>query len=58
MVAAARRAVVLADSTKVGLDHFCRFAPLAEMDTFVTDTSLDDETVAEIEAAGPEVICA
>ncbi len=58
MVAAARRAVVLADSTKVGLDHFCRFAALAEMDTFVTDTSLDDETVAEIEAAGPEVICA
>ena len=34
------------------------FAALAEMDTFVTDTSLDDETVAEIEAAGPEVICA
>ncbi len=58
MVTSARRAVVLADASKVGVDHFCRFADLADIDTVVTDSSLDAETVSEIDAAGPEVICA
>ncbi len=58
MVTSARRAVVLADASKVGVDHFCRFADLADIDSVVTDSSLDAETVSEIDAAGPEVICA
>ncbi len=55
MVAAARRAVVVTDSTKVGDNHLHRFAELTDIDLVITDTGLDDETAAEIEAAGPEV---
>lgn len=56
MVRSARRVVVLADHTKFGVEHFGRFARLAEVDTVVSDTELDDEAVAAIEQAGPEVI--
>lgn len=56
MVTAARRAVVVTDSSKVGVDHFFRFAELSDLDTVVTDSSLDQETAGEIEALGPEVI--
>ncbi|MCW2529712.1 MAG: transcriptional regulator, DeoR family [Pseudonocardiales bacterium] len=56
MVACARRAIVLCDNSKVGPDHFARFAWLNEIDTIITDAGLDDETVAELESAGPNVI--
>ncbi|MGI8691409.1 MAG: DeoR/GlpR family DNA-binding transcription regulator [Geodermatophilaceae bacterium] len=56
MVAAARRTVLLADHTKVGVDHLARFADLASIDTFVTDTGVDAETAAEIAATGPRVV--
>jgi len=56
MVAAARRAVVLADHSKVGNDAFARFADLREIDVIVCDEGLDAETAAELEAAGPRVI--
>lgn len=56
MVDSSRRAVVLADHTKVGTDHFALVAPLADIDTLVTDTGLDAETAAELEAAGPRVV--
>lgn len=56
MIAAARRAVVLTDSSKVGVDHFSRFAELSDVAAVITDTGLDLETAVEIEAAGPEVV--
>lgn len=56
MIDSARRTVVLADHTKVGIDHFALVAPLSDVATFVTDTGLDPETAAEIEAQGPEVV--
>lgn len=56
MVAAAGRVVCLTDHTKVGLAQLCRFARLAEVDTIVTDTGLDDSLADELRAAGPEVI--
>lgn len=56
MIAAARRAVVLADHTKVGNDYLARFGALADIDVLVTDTGLDDGLCAEIEAAGPRVV--
>jgi DeoR family transcriptional regulator, fructose operon transcriptional repressor len=56
MVAAARRVVVLADHTKVGVDHFARFADVKDVDVLVTDSGLDDALAARIEAAGPEVM--
>ncbi len=56
MIAAARRAVVLADHTKVGNDYLARFATLAEIDMFITDTGLDARVAAEIEGGGPRVL--
>jgi DeoR family fructose operon transcriptional repressor len=58
MISAARRSVVLTDHTKVGVDHFSRFADLSEIAAVITDNGLDPETVAEIEAFGPEVVLA
>lgn len=58
MIAAARRSVVLTDHTKIGLDHFSRFAELSDIAAVVSDTGLDPETAAEIEALGPEVVLA
>ena len=58
LIQAARRAVVLADHTKFGSDHFARFGSLADVDTVITDSGLDAAVVAEIEAGGPRVVCA
>lgn len=56
MVAAARRTVVLADHTKVGNDCMARFATLADVDVFITDTGLDEETAAAFGEAGTRVV--
>jgi DeoR family fructose operon transcriptional repressor len=58
MIGAARRSVVLADHTKIGVDHFSRFADLSDIAALITDNGLDPETAAEIEARGPEVVLA
>jgi DeoR family fructose operon transcriptional repressor len=57
-IASARRSVLLADHTKVGNDHFARFADLSDIDTFITDNGIDSAVAAEIAAAGPTVITA
>ncbi|MDO4784704.1 MAG: DeoR/GlpR family DNA-binding transcription regulator [Propionibacteriaceae bacterium] len=56
MVAAARRVIVLADSSKVGQDSLHRFATAREVAMLITDTGLDDETAAELDEAGIEVV--
>jgi DeoR family transcriptional regulator, fructose operon transcriptional repressor len=56
MIQSARRCVLLADHTKVGVDHLARFGELEQVDTFITDTGLDDRAAAEIESAGPRVV--
>ncbi|GAA5066351.1 DeoR family fructose operon transcriptional repressor [Thermocatellispora tengchongensis] len=56
MVRAAERCVLLADHTKFGNTYLARFAAIGEIDVLITDTGLDDATVAEIGAAGPEVV--
>jgi DeoR family fructose operon transcriptional repressor len=58
MINAARRSVVLTDHTKIGVDHFSRFADLADIAAVITDSGLDPETAAAIEALGPEVVLA
>ncbi|HYN66427.1 MAG TPA: D-beta-D-heptose 1-phosphate adenosyltransferase, partial [Ornithinibacter sp.] len=55
MVAAGRRVVLVTGSTKVGDDHFHRFASVEDLDLLITDTDLDDDTAVELAAAGPEV---
>src|SRR5205823_750200 len=58
MVAAARRAVVLADSSKVGDDQLARFATAAEVEAVVLDSGVDPRVAADLEAAGPRVVLA
>ncbi|MGO1166237.1 MAG: DeoR/GlpR family DNA-binding transcription regulator [Janibacter sp.] len=56
MVGAARRAVVLADATKAGDDHFHRFADTTSIDLLITDEALDADTAAELGAEGMAVV--
>jgi len=56
MIASASRVVLLADHTKVGVDHLARFGELEQVDTLITDTGLDERTAGELEAAGPRVV--
>jgi DeoR family transcriptional regulator, fructose operon transcriptional repressor len=56
MIGAARRTILLADHTKVGNDHLVRFADLDDVDTFITDSQLDPELGAELQAVGLRVV--
>lgn len=56
MVDASRRAIVLADATKAGDDHFHRFAANEQIDLLVTDEGLDEETAAELGSEGVTVV--
>lgn len=56
IVGAARRCVLVADHTKFGVSEFARVAPLADIDTFITDDGLDSEAAAEVDLAGCRVI--
>lgn len=56
MVTAARRIIVVADSTKAGQVHLHRFADAHEVAMLVTDTDLDDDTTEDFDAAGVEVV--
>ncbi|MBC6468842.1 DeoR/GlpR family DNA-binding transcription regulator [Actinomadura alba] len=56
MIGSARRAVVLADHTKVGNDYFARFATLADIDTLITDTGLHSDLVDDFEQIGLRVV--
>jgi DeoR family fructose operon transcriptional repressor len=58
MVAAARRVVVVADSSKVGVDHTVRFAKLEEIDVLVTDAGVSDTARRTFEDYGVEVLVA
>jgi DeoR family fructose operon transcriptional repressor len=56
MVTAARRVIVVSDSTKAGQVHLHRFANASEVAMLVTDTGLDDDTTEDFDAAGVEVV--
>jgi DeoR family fructose operon transcriptional repressor len=56
MIASARRAVLLADHTKIGNDYLARFGALTDLDLLITDAGLDDELVTDVEATGLRVI--
>ncbi|MEV0317167.1 DeoR/GlpR family DNA-binding transcription regulator [Streptomyces sp. NPDC086554] len=55
-IGAARRVVLLADSTKHGQEHFARFGDLDDVDLLITDSGLSPEDAAAIEGGGTEVI--
>jgi DeoR family fructose operon transcriptional repressor len=56
LLSAARRAVVLADHTKIGRADFAQVAPLSAVDTVITDSGVDPELAALIESAGPRMV--
>ena len=55
MVASGRRVIVVADAWKAGQVHLHRFADAEEVAMLITDSSLDDETTEDFDAAGVEV---
>ncbi len=54
----ARRVIAVADSSKLGRQGFLPIVPLTAIDILVTDDGADPVRVAEIRAAGVEVILA
>lgn len=56
MIASARRTVVLADHTKVGVDHFARFGAISDVDVLVTDSGIDAELALDLDSAGVRVV--
>lgn len=58
MIGCARRTVVLADATKIGVETAVRFAALDDVDTLVTDSSIDPDDQRTLEKAGLEVVVA
>lgn len=58
MVAAGRRVVVLADSTKIGAEHNVRFAELGDIDVLVTDDGISDGDHKAFEDYGIDVVIA
>lgn len=55
-MAAARRVVLLADSSKYGQEHFARFGDLSDVDLLITDTGLSPQDAAAVERGGTEVV--
>jgi len=56
MINAARRTVLLADHTKIGTDYLARFGTVADLDLLITDSGLNDDLAADVEAAGLRVV--
>jgi DeoR family fructose operon transcriptional repressor len=58
IVAAARRVVVLTDSSKIGQEHTVSFARLTDVDVLVTDAGIAEDDHKALDAAGVEVVVA
>ncbi len=58
MVASARRTVLLADATKIGVESSLRFATLEEIDVIITDDAISNAARHALEHAGVEVVVA
>ena len=58
IISSAHRVVVLADSSKIGVERTVRFAELASVDSLITDDGISDDDRRAFEAAGVEVVVA
>lgn len=58
MVRAARKVIVLADSSKVGVELLVTFAALTDIDVLVTDSGISDNDRVDLGNAGMEVVVA
>jgi DeoR family fructose operon transcriptional repressor len=55
MLATARRRILLADSSKFGLESLCRHADLVDIDLLITDAAVSPTYVEELSSRGVEV---
>jgi DeoR family fructose operon transcriptional repressor len=58
MIASAHRVVVLADSTKFGVESTVRFAAFDDVDVVITDDGADEKDVEALRDAGVDVVVA
>ncbi len=58
IVAAARRVVVLADSSKFDVDYLRAFATVSEIDVLITDNGVAATEQQRLTSSGIEVVCA
>ncbi len=58
LVDAARRVVVVADSSKLGVVALARIIPLSRVDVVITDQGAPRQLLREIELSGPQVVVA
>jgi len=58
MLSTASRAIVVADSMKLGVVQLSRVVPLSDIDTLVTGGEADPQRLQELRDAGLEVITA
>lgn len=58
IAAAGRRTVVLADSSKIGVESSQRFAAIADIDVLVTDSGISPDDMSALDEAGVEVVVA
>lgn len=58
LVESARKVVVVADHSKLGVVALARIIPLSKVDVFVTDDQAPPETIRELELSGARVIVA
>lgn len=58
IVTAARRVVVLADSSKFGVEFLVSFATLPDIDVLITDTGVAADEQQRLTSYGIEVVCA
>jgi DeoR/GlpR family transcriptional regulator of sugar metabolism len=56
VVSAARRRVLVADHTKFGVNSFCRFAAVRDLEAIVTDTGLADDEAQVYRDQGVPVV--
>jgi DeoR/GlpR family transcriptional regulator of sugar metabolism len=58
LVQGARKVVVVADHTKLGVVALAKIAPLSKVDTLITDEQAPEEMIREMELAGVEIVVA
>jgi len=58
MMQIATKVIVLCDSSKIGINSFVQFAPVSEIDVFITDDKIGKEYLQELQKLGLEVIVA
>jgi len=55
MIASAKKTILLADSSKIGVVKLVKFATLYDVDQFITDSGIEDSYVSEIKRNGIEL---